>query len=153
MDFAYSKTCQSYLDRVRAFMDEHIYPNEKTYHEQLEGFGQNRWQVLPVIEELKEKAKADGLWNLFLPDSDQGAGLSNQDYAPLAEEMGRVLWAPARPLRLLRHGRDHDDGKRHAPGLTRQQHQQLVFKSARSRIPAIWKCWCAMEHVSNKNAG
>ncbi len=93
MDFAYSKTCQEYLGRVRAFMDAHVYPNERTYHEQLAAFGENRWQVLPVIEELKAKAKAEGLWNLFLPDSDQGAGLSNADYAPLAEEMGRVVWA------------------------------------------------------------
>jgi len=94
MDFAYSKTCQEYLDRLRAFMDAHVYPNERTYHEQLEAFGLNRWQVLPIIEELKAKAKAEGLWNLFLPESEKGAGLSNADYAPLAEEMGRVVWSP-----------------------------------------------------------
>jgi len=93
MQFAYSKTCQEYLGRVRAFMDAHVYPNERTYHEQLKAFGDNRWQVLPVIEDLKAKAKAEGLWNLFLPDSEHGAGLSNADYAPLAEEMGRVVWA------------------------------------------------------------
>ncbi|MFN3835943.1 MAG: acyl-CoA dehydrogenase family protein [Glycocaulis sp.] len=93
MDFEYSARCKDYLARVRAFMDEHVYPNEKTYHEQLAGFGTNRWQVLPVIEELKAKAKAEGLWNLFHPDSKHGAGLSNADYAPLAEEMGRVVWA------------------------------------------------------------
>lgn len=93
MDFEYSDLCKDYLGRVRAFMDAYIYPNEKTYHDQLKAFGDNRWQVLPIIEELKAKAKAEGLWNLFLPDSDEGAGLSNQDYAPLAEEMGRVVWA------------------------------------------------------------
>ena len=93
MNFEYSDLCKEYLDRVRAFMDAHIYPNEKTYHDQLVAMGENRWQVVPIIEELKAKAKAEGLWNLFLPDSDQGAGLSNQDYAPLAEEMGRVVWA------------------------------------------------------------
>ncbi|MCP2670922.1 acyl-CoA dehydrogenase family protein [Maricaulaceae bacterium EIL42A08] len=93
MDFEYSDLCKDYLGRVRAFMDAHVYPNEKTYHDQLASFGENRWQVIPIIEELKAKAKAEGLWNLFLPDSDQGAGLSNQDYAPLAEEMGRVGWA------------------------------------------------------------
>ncbi len=93
MNFEYSDLCKDYLARVRAFMDAHVYPNEKTYHDQLAGFGTNRWQVLPIIEELKAKAKAEGLWNLFLPDSEEGAGLSNQDYAPLAEEMGRVVWA------------------------------------------------------------
>ncbi|MCH8491399.1 MAG: acyl-CoA dehydrogenase family protein [Oceanicaulis sp.] len=94
MNFEYSDVCKDYLKRVRAFMDSHVYPNERTYHEQLAGFGENRWQVLPIIEELKVKAKEAGLWNLFLPDSDQGAGLSNADYAPLAEEMGRVPWSP-----------------------------------------------------------
>ncbi|MFC4724740.1 acyl-CoA dehydrogenase family protein [Glycocaulis abyssi] len=93
MNFEYSARCKDYLARVRAFMDEHVYPNEKTYHDQLAGFGTNRWQVLPIIEELKAKAKAQGLWNLFHPDDKHGAGLSNADYAPLAEEMGRVVWA------------------------------------------------------------
>ncbi len=93
MNFEYSDTCREYLTRVRAFMDTHVYPNEKTYQEQLSAMGENRWQVIPIVEELKGKAKAEGLWNLFLPDSDQGAGLSNADYAPLAEEMGRVPWA------------------------------------------------------------
>ncbi|AZU03480.1 acyl-CoA dehydrogenase domain-containing protein [Glycocaulis alkaliphilus] len=93
MNFEYSARCKDYLARVRAFMDEHVYPNEKTYHDQLAGFGTNRWQVLPIIEELKAKAKAQGLWNLFHPDDKHGAGLSNADYAPLAEEMGRVAWA------------------------------------------------------------
>ncbi|MGP1274101.1 MAG: acyl-CoA dehydrogenase family protein [Caulobacterales bacterium] len=93
MDFEYTARCKDYLQRLRAFMDEHVYPNEKTYHDQLAGFGTNRWQVLPVIEELKAKAKAQGLWNLFHPDAKHGAGLSNADYAPLAEEMGRVVWA------------------------------------------------------------
>ena len=93
MDFAYSPRCQEYLDRLRAFMDARVYPNEGTYAEQLAGFGSNRWQVLPIIEELKAEAKQAGLWNLFLPDSGDGAGLSNLDYAPLAEEMGRALWS------------------------------------------------------------
>lgn len=93
MNFEYSDLCKDYLARLRAFMDAHVYPAEAVYHAQLRGFGQNRWQVLPIIEELKVKARAAGLWNLFLPDSERGAGLSNQDYAPLAEEMGRVVWA------------------------------------------------------------
>jgi alkylation response protein AidB-like acyl-CoA dehydrogenase len=93
MEFSYSPRCQDYLDRLRAFMDAHVYPNEKTYAEQLAGFGENRWQVIPIVEELKEKAKAADLWNLFLPESEKGAGLTNLDYAPLAEEMGRVLWS------------------------------------------------------------
>ena len=93
MEFSYSPRCQDYLDRLRAFMDAHIYPNESTYAEQLAAFGENRWQVIPIIEELKEKAKAADLWNLFLPESEKGAGLTNLDYAPLAEEMGRAPWS------------------------------------------------------------
>jgi alkylation response protein AidB-like acyl-CoA dehydrogenase len=93
MEFSYSPRCQDYLDRLRAFMDAHVYPNESTYAEQLAGFGENRWQVIPIVEELKEKAKAADLWNLFLPESEKGAGLTNLDYAPLAEEMGRVPWS------------------------------------------------------------
>jgi alkylation response protein AidB-like acyl-CoA dehydrogenase len=93
MEFSYSPRCQDYLDRLRAFMDAHIYPNESTYAEQLAGFGENRWQVIPIIEELKEKAKEADLWNLFLPESEKGAGLTNLDYAPLAEEMGRAPWS------------------------------------------------------------
>jgi alkylation response protein AidB-like acyl-CoA dehydrogenase len=93
MEFAYSPRCQEYLDRVRAFMDAHVYPNEATYAEQLAANGLDRWQPLPIIEELKEKAKAADLWNLFLPESEDGAGLSNLDYAPLSEEMGRVPWS------------------------------------------------------------
>ncbi|WP_421785716.1 acyl-CoA dehydrogenase family protein [Hyphobacterium sp.] len=93
MDFSYSPRCQEYLDRLRAFMDAHVYPNESTYAAQLAEFGENRWRVIPIIEELKEKAKAADLWNLFLPESEKGAGLTNLDYAPLAEEMGRVLWS------------------------------------------------------------
>ena len=93
MNFEYSDLCKDYLARVRAFMDEHIYPNEPVYAAQMAAFGTERWQVPAIIEELKAKAKSAGLWNLFLPDSEEGAGLSNSDYAPLAEEMGRVPWA------------------------------------------------------------
>lgn len=93
MNFEYSDLCKEYLAKLRAFMDAHIYPNEKTYAEQMASFGTDRWQVIPIIEELKVKAKEAGLWNLFLPDSTEGAGLSNADYAPLAEEMGRVMWS------------------------------------------------------------
>ena len=93
MNFEYSDLCKEYLAKLRAFMDAHIYPNEKTYAEQMASFGTDRWQVIPIIKELKVKAKEAGLWNLFLPDSTEGAGLSNADYAPLAEEMGRVMWS------------------------------------------------------------
>ncbi len=78
-------------DRLIAFFDRHIYPNEQRFHQLAE---QSRWQVPPILEELKIKARAEGLWNLFLPDSDRGAGLSNLEYAPLCEVMGRVPWAP-----------------------------------------------------------
>ncbi len=74
--------------RLAAFMDEHIYPNEAAFHRQkAEG---DRWQPVPLVEELKPKARAAGLWNLFLPESEYGAGLTNLEYAPLCEIMGRA---------------------------------------------------------------
>jgi len=73
-------------------MDEHVYPNEKRFHEQVAAG--DRWQPVSLIEELKPKARAAGLWNLFLPESEYGAGLNNLEYAPLCEIMGRVSWAP-----------------------------------------------------------
>ncbi|HEY1077462.1 MAG TPA: acyl-CoA dehydrogenase family protein [Fontimonas sp.] len=80
------------MRRLNAFMDEHIYPNEARFlAEVAEG---DRWQPTQIIETMKAKAKEAGLWNLFLPDSEHGAGLTNLEYAPLCEIMGRVLWAP-----------------------------------------------------------
>jgi acyl-CoA dehydrogenase len=77
--------------RLAAFMDEHIYPAEKRFYAEVaEG---DRWQPTAVIEELKRKARAEGLWNLFLPESEHGAGLTNLEYAPLCEIMGRALWS------------------------------------------------------------
>lgn len=101
MDFEYSAKTKDLQARVKRFMDDHVYPNEKTYKEQLQANTEagKRWSPLPVIEELKKKARADGLWNLFLPvDTAEasgytGAGLTNQEYAPLAEIMGAVPWA------------------------------------------------------------
>ena len=91
MEFALSARTQELLERLRAFMDEHIYPNELLYYQQVaEG---DRWAGVPLLEALIPKAKAAGLWNLFLPDSAHGAGLSNVDYAPLCEVMGRVHWS------------------------------------------------------------
>src|SRR5439155_8094706 len=78
--------------RLAAFMSEHIYPNERTYHHQI-AQGVDRWQPTAIVEALKPKAKAAGLWNLFLPESEHGAGLTNLEYAPLAEIMGRVGWS------------------------------------------------------------
>ncbi len=77
---------QELRDRLIAFCDTHIYPNESLFHAQIE---RERWQVAPIVEELKIKARAAGLWNLFLPHSDRGAGLTNLEYAPLCEVMGR----------------------------------------------------------------
>jgi acyl-CoA dehydrogenase len=95
MDFSYSERTAALQTRVRDFMAEHVYPAEPTYWQELEANSAagKRWTPLQVIEALKPKARAAGLWNLFLPDSDRGAGLSNQEYAPLAEIMGRVPWA------------------------------------------------------------
>ena len=77
--------------RLSAFMDEYIYPNEKIYREQ--GLTGDRWQLRPIVEDLKAKAKVAELWNLFLPESEQGAGLTNLEYAPLCEIMGRCTWS------------------------------------------------------------
>lgn len=92
MDFNYSKRCEEYRAKLLAFMDEHVYPSEKTHHDQLEAG--DRWETPPVMEELKEKARAQGLWNLFLPEADYGAGLTNLEYAPLCEIMGRSPIGP-----------------------------------------------------------
>jgi acyl-CoA dehydrogenase len=91
MHFEFSEKTKDLQKRLKAFMDEHIYPNEERFHQEIEA---NRWQPTRVIEELKPKARAAGLWNLFLPDSEYGAGLSNLDYAPLCEIMGRSHMAP-----------------------------------------------------------
>jgi acyl-CoA dehydrogenase len=92
MDFDYSPKVKALQERVRNFMEEHVYPNEKRYDEEVASG--DRWQPTGVIEELKPKARAAGLWNLFLPESSRGAGLTNLEYAPLCEIMGRVHWAP-----------------------------------------------------------
>jgi len=91
MNFDYTDKVKALLTRLRAFMDEHIYPNEKRFYQEIEN---DRWAPTKVIEELKPKARAAGLWNLFLPDDDQGAGLTNLEYAPLCEVMGRSILAP-----------------------------------------------------------
>ena len=87
-----SKQAGKLSERLTAFMDEHVYPAEAVYAEQHRAG--ERWSIPPVIEELKARARAEGLWNLFLPESDRGAGLSNLDYAPLCEIMGRSPIAP-----------------------------------------------------------
>ncbi|HAD87968.1 MAG TPA: acyl-CoA dehydrogenase [Rhodospirillaceae bacterium] len=93
MDLTPSPRTQELAEKLTAFMDAEVYPNEALFQEQLDA-GDTRWKVVPIVEELKEKAKAAGLWNLFLPESDLGAGLTNLEYAPLCEIMGRVPWAP-----------------------------------------------------------
>ena len=95
--YQFSPKSQALADRLNVFMDEHIYPNEEAYAAQLRA-AENRFAPLPLMDELKEKAKAAGLWNLFVPEEhaeycDHG-GLSFFDYAPLAEIMGRVIWSP-----------------------------------------------------------
>ncbi len=93
MDFAPSARTAELKSRLEAFMQAQVYPAESVYEQQLRSFGANRWQVPPIVEQLKREARAAGLWNLFLPDSTLGAGLSNLEYAPLCEIMGRVLWS------------------------------------------------------------
>jgi len=90
--FEFSPKARELRERLLAFMDEHIYPNEATFRDELAAGP--RWQPTRIIETLKAKARAAGLWNLFLPESEYGAGLSNLDYAPLCEIMGRSFLAP-----------------------------------------------------------
>jgi acyl-CoA dehydrogenase len=91
MNFEFSDKVKGLGRRLQAFLDEHIYPNEQRFHDEIE---QNRWLPTRIVEELKAKARAAGLWNLFLPESEHGAGLTNLEYAPLCEIMGRSHMAP-----------------------------------------------------------
>ncbi len=93
MDFEHSPRTLELLDRLKGFMDEHIYPNEQLFREQVADG--NRWEPPALLDELKAEARAAGLWNLFLPKSygELSPGLTNLEYAPLAEAMGRVVWA------------------------------------------------------------
>jgi len=93
LNFDYSEKVQKLVSRLEAFMDELVYPNERVFEEQLEA-ADSRWTVPPIMEELKGEARAAGLWNLFLPESEDGAGLTNLEYAPLCEVMGRSPIAP-----------------------------------------------------------
>ena len=90
MIFRPSARAADLLERLTGFMAEHVYPNESTYHEQI---CEERWRAPPVVEGLKARARSAGLWNLFLPGDGLGAGLTNLEYAPLCEVMGRVPWA------------------------------------------------------------
>ena len=97
MDFTMSERQREWLNRVQSFMKEHVRPAVPIYRQQDETGP--RWKVIPIVEELKKKARAQGLWNMFLPPSSheddefRGAGLTNLEYAPLAEEMGHIGWA------------------------------------------------------------
>ncbi|PLT28228.1 acyl-CoA dehydrogenase family protein [Peribacillus deserti] len=94
MNFSHSQKVIELQERLTSFMEEQVYPNEKEYEKQLEAAG-SRWSVVPpIMEELKRKAREQGLWNLFLPQSKYGAGLTNLEYAPLCEIMGRSLIGP-----------------------------------------------------------
>ncbi len=96
MNFDYTPKVQALREKLLAFFDEHIYPNEQAFYAEIAAQSPQRQRWLPteLIEELKPKARDAGLWNLFLPDSVRGAGLTNLEYAPLCEIMGRVPWAP-----------------------------------------------------------
>lgn len=94
MNFSYSEKVEKLQDKLKNFMAQYIYPNEAVYAAQVEAM-EDRWGAIPpIMEELKQKAQQAGLWNLFLPDSEYGAGLTNLEYAPLCEIMGRSLLAP-----------------------------------------------------------
>lgn len=93
MDFDYSPKVKALQQRLTDFMREVVYPAERVYHDQLNA-GPSRWAIPPVMEEMKAQARTAGLWNLFLPDDERGAGLTNLEYAPLAEIMGRSHIGP-----------------------------------------------------------
>ena len=92
MNFTYTKKVTDLIERLTNFMDKHIHPNDQAYRDHFKTTD-NIWQQPPLMLDLKKKAQAEGLWNLFLPDSDHGAGLSNLEYAPLAEIMGHIPWS------------------------------------------------------------
>jgi acyl-CoA dehydrogenase len=95
MEFAYTPKVQQLRARVDGFMQQYVFPNEKRFYDEIEENTRQgkRWTPTRIVEELKVKARAEELWNLFLPESSYGAGLTNLEYAPLAELMGRVTWA------------------------------------------------------------
>ena len=95
MDFEYSDKVKELRQQLLTFMDDYIYPNEETYKQQKAANKERgrAYAKVPIVDELKEKARAQGLWNLFLPEEEYGPGLTNLEYAPLAEIMGRVLWS------------------------------------------------------------
>ena len=93
MDFQHSPKAQEYINRLNDFMKNEVEPVEEAYLRELHSLD-DKWVVLPIIDELKAKAKAAGLWNLFFPNAEHGVGLSNLEYAPLAEIMGRSFIAP-----------------------------------------------------------
>ena len=94
MNFDHTEKVKTLVGRLEAFFEEHIHPNERAVAELVASReGKARWEPIPLVEQLKPKARAAGLWNLFLPHSDRGAGLTNLEYAPLCEVMGRVSWS------------------------------------------------------------
>jgi acyl-CoA dehydrogenase len=92
MHFEYNDKTKELQARIAAFMEAHIYPNEEAILQEIADG--DRWQPIPMLETLKDKARSEGLWNFFLPESERGAGLTNLEYAPLCEEMGRSSFAP-----------------------------------------------------------
>jgi acyl-CoA dehydrogenase len=94
MQFEHTDKVRALIARLEAFFDEHIYPNEQAVRELVHAReGKARWEPIPIVEHLKPKARAAGLWNMFLPHSASGAGLTNLEYSPLCEVMGRVAWS------------------------------------------------------------
>src|SRR5712692_4183159 len=91
MNFAFNERTKELQQRLQTFMEEHVYPNEQRFHDEVE---RDRWKPTAIVEELKAKARGAGLWNLFLPNDENGAGLTNLEYAPLCEIMGRSHIAP-----------------------------------------------------------
>ena len=124
MDFEHSARARDLLERVDSFIEREVTPREEPYQRELLAL-EDPWVVLPVIEELKAKAKAEGLWNLFLPDEEHGAGLTNVEYAPLAERMGRLA-DRSRGLQLQRARHRQHGGAAASSAPTEQKERWLT---------------------------
>src|ERR1700730_14451628 len=125
MDFSHSDKVRDLQERITEFMDKYVYPAEPIFHRELEENRRagNPWQPTKIVEELKRKAKAENLWNLFLPHSEHGAGLTNLEYAPLCEIMAR---APTPPEPLISSPPDTGNMKELALSATKPQQQRWL---------------------------
>src|SRR4030095_5243245 len=145
MDFEFNARTKDLQSKLQRFLDEHVLPSEAVFAQQLEA-GSSRWAIPPVMEELKGRAKREGLWNLFLPESEYGPGLTNLEYAPLCELMGTSPVAPevfncsfpdtGNMEVLVRYGTDAQREQWLAPPLARDSRTAVWMTRARAAVSA-----------------